>query len=206
MHRMFASREERSRRGKLVLTALVLAGTGSLAAFGTYATFTSTASGGPLSASTATVSISLGATGAKTNRLNIDATGLLPGDTFYRSVDLINGSSLDLSSITLTNTAAPSTLLDTDAVNGLHLKIDTCDQAWTEAGVNPAFTYTCGGTTAAVLARQAIIGTDLALTNLTALTHGNTDHLLFTIDLPNSADNTFQNLTSTFTFAFTGNQ
>ena len=53
--------------------------------------------------------------------------------------------STDLSAITLTTGASPSSLLDTDATNGLQIAIDKCSVAWTEAGSSPAFTYTCGG-------------------------------------------------------------
>src|SRR5881396_2241348 len=126
----------------------------------TFATFTSTASQSH-TISSGTVTIALGATGASTNRLNIGATAVAPGDTIQRSVDLINSGSLDLASITLTTTASPSSLLDTDATNGLQMVIDKCSQAWTESG--PPYTYTCGGTTSSVLASRAVIGSNLTL-------------------------------------------
>lgn len=188
------------------MSAAALACTGSFSVLGTYASFTSTASGGPMSTASGTVTLALGATGAKTNRLNINASGIVPGDTMQRSVDLSNSGSQNLASITLTDTASPSTLLDTDATNGLQLVIDACSVAWTEAGVSPAFTYSCSGSTTSVLASRAVIGSNIALSNLTTLTAGNTDHLRLTLTFPGTADNTFQGLTSTITFAFTGTQ
>jgi hypothetical protein len=152
------------------------------------------------------VTIALGATGASTNRLNVNASGVAPGDTIQRSFDLIDQGSLNLASITLTTTATASSLLDTDATNGLQMVIDRCSLAWTEAGTAPAYTYTCSGTTSSVLASRALIGSNLALSNLGALTAGATDHLHMTLTLPASADNTFQNLTSTIQFSFTGTQ
>jgi hypothetical protein len=152
------------------------------------------------------VTIALGATGASTNRLNVNASGVAPGDTIQRSFDLIDQGSLNLASITLTTTATASSLLDTDATNGLQMVIDRCSVAWTEAGVAPAYTYTCSGATSSVLASRAVIGANLALSNLGALTAGATDHLRMTLTLPASADNTFQNLTSTLQFSFTGTQ
>jgi hypothetical protein len=152
------------------------------------------------------VTLTLGATGSATNRLNIGAANIAPGDTMQRSVDLINGGSINLASVTLTNAATTSSLLDTDATNGLQLAIDKCSQAWTEGGTAPAYTYTCGGTTSSVLASRAIVGTNLALSNLSALTAGSTDHLRFTITFPASAGNTFQNLSSTIQYTFTGTQ
>ena len=174
-----------------------------LIGLGAYATFTSTASA-THSVTTGTVTIALGATGASTNRLNVDATLVAPGDTIQRSVDLINQGSLDLASITLTTSATVNSLLDTDGTNGLQMTIDRCSVPWTESGSSPAFTYSCGGTTSTVLASRAVIGSNLALSNLGSLTAGVTDHLHLT--LPTTADNTFQNKTSTVQYSFTGTQ
>jgi spore coat-associated protein N len=134
---------------KLLATIAVLGAAASIAGLGTYATFTSTTSESH-AISSGTVTIALGATGASTNRLNIGASGVAPGDTIQRSVDLTNSGSLDLASVTLTTTASPSSLLDTDAANGLQMVIDKCSVAWTESG--PPYTYTCGGATSSVVA------------------------------------------------------
>ncbi len=188
---------------KLLATIAVLGAAASIAGLGTYATFTSTTSQNH-TISSGTVTISLGATGAATNRLNIGASGLAPGDTIQRSVDLINSGSLDLASITLTTTASPSSLLDTDATNGLQMVIDKCSVAWTESG--PPYTYTCSGTNTPVLASRAVIGSNIALSSLGATTNGATDHLRVTLTLPSGAGNTLQNQSSTITYAFTGTQ
>jgi len=152
------------------------------------------------------VTIALGSNGASTNRLNVNATGVASGDTMQRSFDLINQGSLDLASITLTTTATTSSQLDTDATNGLQMAIDRCSTAWTESGSSPAFTYSCSGSTSTVLAQRAVIGSNLALSNLGSLTAGATDHLRLTLTLPSSADNSFENLTSTIQYSFTGTQ
>ena len=188
---------------KLLATIAVLGAAASIAGLGTYATFTSTTSQNH-TISSGTVTVSLGATGAATNRLNIGASALAPGDTIQRSVDLINSGSLDLASVTLTTTAAPSSLLDTDATNGLQMVIDRCSVAWTESG--PPYTYTCSGTTSTVLASRAVIGSAMALSNLGSTTHGATDHLRVTLTLPSAAGNTLQNQSSTISYAFTGTQ
>jgi hypothetical protein len=172
---------------------------------GAFATFTSTTSASH-SVTTGTVAIALGASGASTNRLNVDASGVAPGDTMQRSFDLINQGSLDLASITLTTSAPSSSLLDTDATNGLQMVIDRCSVPWTEGGSSPAFTYTCSGGTSSVLASRAVIGTNLALGNLGALSAGATDRLRLTLTLPTTADNSFQTKTSTLQYAFTGTQ
>ena len=150
------------------------------------------------------MTIALGATGASTNRLTVGATAIAPGDTLQRSVDLINQGSLDLASITLTTTASPTSLLDSDVTNGLQMVIDKCSVAWTESG--PPYTYTCSGATSSVLTTRPVIGSGLALTNLGSLISAATDHLRVTLTFPSGAGNTFQNLTSTITYAFTGTQ
>src|SRR5712691_2108251 len=182
---------------KLLASIAVLGAAASIAGLGTYATFTSTASQSH-TISSGTVTIALGATGASTNRLNIGATAVAPGDTIQRSVDLINSGSLDLASVTLTSTASPSSLLDTDATNGLQMVIDKCSQAWTESG--PPYTYTCGGSTSSVLSSRAVIQTGVALSNLGALTAGATDHLRVALTFPSGAGNSFQNKSSTIQY------
>jgi len=188
---------------KLLATVAVLGAAASIAGLGTYATWTSSTSENH-TISSGTVTIALGATGAATNRLNVGASALAPGDTVQRSVDLTNSGSIDLAGVTLTTTASPSSLLDTDATNGLQMVVDKCSVAWTEAG--PPFTYTCSGSTSSVLASRAVIGSNLSLSNLGVTTPGATDHLRVTLTLPSGADNSFQNKSSTITYAFTGTQ
>lgn len=190
---------------KLLLSLAAIAAAASIAGLATFATFTSSVSQSQ-SITTGTVTIALGATGASTNRLNIGATAVAPGDTIQRSVDLLNSGSLNLASLTLTTTATTSSLLDTDAVNGLQMVIDKCSVPWTEGGVAPAYTYTCSGSTSTVLASAPVIGSNLTLSNLTALTAGSTDHLRVTLTLPSAAGNSFQGLTSTVQYTFTGTQ
>lgn len=193
----------RSTVQKLLATVAILGAAAGIAGFGTYATWTSTTSQSH-TISSGTVTIALGATGAATNRLNIGAAALAPGDTIQRSVDLANSGTLDLASVTLTTTASPSSLLDTDGTNGLQMVVDKCSQSWTESG--PPYTYTCGGTTSSVLASRAVTGSNLSLSNLGATTAGATDHLRVTLTLPSGAPNTLQNQSSTISYAFTGTQ
>ena len=94
---------------KLLLTLGALGVAGALAGMGTFATFTATTSASQTVAS-GTVVIALGNTGASTNRLTVNASGLVPGDTIQRSFDLSNTGSQDLASIALTTSASPSSL------------------------------------------------------------------------------------------------
>jgi spore coat-associated protein N len=196
-------RRRRSRAQKLLATAAVLGATASVAGLGTFATFTSSTSASH-TVSSGTVTVALGATGGSTNRLNVDATAIAPGDTIQRSVDLINQGTLDLASVTLTTQATTSSLLDTDTTNGLQMVIDKCSQAWTESG--PPYTYTCGGSTSTVLTSRAVIQSGVTLNNLSSLTAATTDHLRVTLTFPSGAGNTFQNKSSTLQYTFTGTQ
>jgi spore coat-associated protein N len=190
---------------KILLSATAVSAAAGIAGLGTFASFTSSTSASA-TVSSGTMTVALGATGGATNRLTVNASGIAPGDTIQRSVDLLNSGSMDFASVTLTTSASPSSLLDTDATNGLQMTIDRCSNAWTETGTAPAFTYTCSGTTSTVLSTRAVIGSNLALGNLTSLTGGATDKLRVTLTLPSTAGNTFQNLASTVTYAFTATQ
>ena len=158
---------------RLIASATILAAAASIASFGTYATFTSS-SAASNALDTGSVSIALGAVGPA-NRLTLGANGLLPGDTMQRVIDLQNTGipgSDDLAAVSLTTSASLSSLLDTDATNGLQMAIDRCSVPWTESGTSPAFTYSCSGTTSSVLASQAVIGLNLPLSNLSSLAAG----------------------------------
>jgi spore coat-associated protein N len=193
----------RSGLGKVLASVAVIGAAASIAGLGTFATFTSTTSASHTVAS-GTVTIALGATGASTNRLNVNATAIAPGDTIQRSVDLIDQGTLDLASITLTTSASSSSLLDSDTSNGLQMVIDKCSVAWTESG--PPYTYTCSGSTSSVLASRPVVGSTLALSNLGSLTAGATDHLRVTLTFPSGAGNSLQNQSSTISYSFTGTQ
>src|SRR5581483_10134348 len=95
-----------TRRG-IVLVAVATTAAAGLVGGGVFASFTSAATGGPQSVGSGTVTIALGATGAQTNRLNVSISGVASGDSVYRSVDLVNAGSLNLSTVTLTTTASP---------------------------------------------------------------------------------------------------
>jgi hypothetical protein len=196
---------KRVSRGKVLLTLAVLAAGATAVGAGTYASFTSSATAGPLTVSSGTQTLSVPAAGA-TNRMTVSASNIVPGDTMQRAINLTNSGNVNLSAITLTSSASVSSVLDTDATNGLQIVIDKCSVAWTEAGVSPAYTYTCGGTTTSVLASRAVIGTGVALSNLGATTAGSTDYLRVTLSFPSAAGDSFQTKSSTISFTFNGVQ
>jgi spore coat-associated protein N len=190
---------------KVVLSVALVGSASAIASLGTFATFTSSTSASE-AVDSGTVTVALGATGAATNRLTVNASGIVPGDTMQRSFDLSNTGDQAMASVKLTTTAPVSSLLNSDVTNGLQMVIDKCSVAWTEAGTSPAFTYTCSGTTTTVLASRAVIGSNLTLSGLSSLAAGGIDHLRATLTLPTGAGNTLQGLASTITYSFTGTQ
>lgn len=192
-------------KSKILATVTALGATAAVAGLGTFGTFTDTTTAST-PVDSGIVDLNLGASGAA-NRLSVAAVDIVPGDTMQRAFTLSSGSSTDdLSSITLSSVATTSSLLDTDTTNGLQVVIQKCSVAWVELGIAPAYTYTCAGTTSTVLASRPVIGTDLALSNLSSLVAGSTDNLRMTLTFPSVAGNTLQNLASTVAFTFTGTQ
>ncbi len=184
---------------KLLATFAVLGAVAAVAGIGTYATFTSSTSVDQTIAS-GTLSLTAG----PVNRLGTGASLIAAGDTMQRAIDLNYAGSIAFGSVTLTTSASPSSGLDTNASDGLQIAIDRCSVAWTES--SPPYTYTCGGgSTSTVLASRALIGSSIALSNLT-LSAGSTDHLRVTVTLPSSAGNALQNQSSTVSYVFTGVQ
>jgi spore coat-associated protein N len=195
----------RPRRREVMVPMATFAVGALLAGTGAFATWTANSSANHTVAA-GTVQIALGNTGASTNRLTVNASGLVPGDTIQRSFDISNTGSQGLASLALTTTASPSSLLDTDATNGLQMVIDRCSVAWTESGSSPAFSYTCGGSTSTITSSRPVIQSSLAMSGLGTLTAGGSDNLRLTLTLPSGAPNTLQGLTSTLTYSFLGTQ
>jgi hypothetical protein len=189
---------------KILLTLALVGSAAGIAGLGTYATFTSSTPAEAQTLGAGTVQIQLGADGTAANRLDVGASGIVPGDTVQRAVDLSNSGNAGLGTVSLTTTAAPSSKLDTDAVNGLQMTIDSCSSAWTES--SQPYTYTCPGTTSSVVASRPAIGSNLTLGNAASLVPGSTEHLRVTLTLPQTADSSFEGLTSTVDFVFTGTQ
>jgi spore coat-associated protein N len=200
-----SDRQPRRTTQKVLLSITALAAAAGLAGVGTYASFTGSTSAAQ-TVSTGTMSITLGAVGPA-NRLTVNATAFAPSDTMQRAVNLNVAGTVDLASMNLTtvDTVGVPTVLSTDTTNGLKIAVDRCSVAWTEAGVAPAYTYVCGGTTSVVIATAPIVGAARAMNNM-LIAAGSTNFLRVTISLPATADDTFQAKTATISELFTGVQ
>lgn len=198
-----SDRQPRKTTQKVLLSITALAAAAGLAGVGTYASFTGSTAASQ-TVSTGTMSITLGAVGPA-NRLTVNATAFAPSDTMQRAVNLNVAGTVDLASMNLTTTDTTPTILSTDTTNGLQIVVDRCSVAWTEAGVSPAYTYTCGGVTSSVIASAPIVGAARAMNNM-LVAAGSTNFLRVTITLPATANDTFQAKTATISELFTGVQ
>ena len=183
-----------------VLGSLAVLGTAAaVAGLGTFGTFTDSTTPISTQVQSGTVSINLTQPAAP---IPATTTGLLPGDSLARPVTLVNDGNSPLSSVSLGVTATTASVLTSDTVNGLQLTLRSCSAPWTQATAAP--TYTCAGTEKTHLTGPAV-GTR-GLDAPASLTPGGTDHLLVTLSLPTTADNTFQGKTSTLALTFSGVQ
>lgn len=189
--------------GKVLASLALVGAAAGVAGLGTYGTFGNSTSSGAKVAS-GNVRIDLGPAGTVYG-FDVVAGGLVPGDTVQRVATLSNTGDQGLAGISLTTRALSSSMLDTDAANGLQIAVDSCSTGWTESGIAPGVTYACpvGATLAHVLLPQPMIGADVPLANLLSITPGRTDNLRFTGSLPQQAGNGLQGKTSTINFSFT---
>jgi hypothetical protein len=195
---MTATTASRGRTARKVLGSLgVIGAAAAVAGMGTFGSFTDSTT--PLNASVSSGTLDLNLTGPNnTATAAISATGFVPGDSVNRQIDLRNDGNLDMAAIGMSVKATASSILDTDTVNGLKLTVQSCSALWSA-------TNTCSGTTSVVVAPTAAVG-DFTPNYLTSLTAGKSDHLLLTLTLPTTADNSFQNKSSALTVTFTGTQ
>ncbi|SOD71077.1 hypothetical protein SAMN05892883_0669 [Jatrophihabitans sp. GAS493] len=194
----------RRKRVLFVSFAVLLVG-GGAAVTGTLSTFTSTQSKAQ-SISSGTFTFALNDPGAGA-LFSTNVSGLAPGDFADRLVNVVNAGSINYGSVAIAVTApTTSSLLDTDATNGLKLAVDDCSVPWTQASATVA--ATCSGTTTAETALTPVATLKATgpsySTGLVALT-GGTDYLRIHYNLPSGSTGT-SGLTSVLNFAFTATQ
>jgi predicted ribosomally synthesized peptide with SipW-like signal peptide len=187
---------------KVVGSLAVIGAAAAVAGLGTFGTFTDSTSAST-EVTSGTVSIDLAA-GPVAFPVTTDE--FVPGDSISRLVTLKNDGNSALAQIALAVTSSTSTVLTTDATNGLQLTLQSCSGTWLSDGNPTAPTYTCsGGTATNVVPAGGAVGTDV-LTPLAGLAAGGSDQLVVRLALPTTAGNTFQGLTSTLTLEFSGTQ
>ena len=189
---------------KKVVGSLAIAGTAAaVAGLGTFGTFTDSTAPLNTTVATGTVDINLAVPSGGV-AIPVTTNGFVPGDSLTRAVDLSNAGTSPLAGITLTSSATAGSILTTDTTNGLQLSVKSCSAAWTQGGTASAPTYTCSGTQASLTTGPAVSST--MLNGLASMNPGGVDHLIFSISLPTSADNTFQGKSASLSLVFTGTQ
>lgn len=158
-----------------------------------------------LAVDSGTLGIVLGPDGP-TNRLSVSAANIAPGDVIQRAVQLANDGSIDLRSIQLTTSAANGSLLYGGA-DGLELRMQSCDVAWTETvEASGGYSYTCAGQVTDIIGNATTYGalqqSGAELAGMNAVEAGGVDNLVVDLKLPESAGNEYQGLAEVVTFRF----
>jgi hypothetical protein len=195
---------ERSTTRKVVGSLAILGTAAAVAGLGTYGNFTDSTTPMNTTVDTGTLSINLAQPGGAV-AIPVSTLGFVPGDSMSRAVNLINDGGSALGAVTVSSAlTSPANILTTDTINGLQLAVKACSVAWTQGGSPTAPTYTCAGTERSVLSGAA--ANSASLVNPASLAAGGVDNLVFTISLPVTADNTFQNKSASLSLTFTGVQ
>lgn len=182
----------------------------ALTAAGVYASLQAQATnaGTPESVTSGVLSLTM-APGGGSVGFTSPVSGLAPGDTVNRYIDLTNSDAIPTAGLTLGAADGTPTPLSTDGTNGLQVSVASCSVAWDAAN------GTCSGT-----------ANTLASTSLAALTTGVVplmtgavpalQHLQVSLSLPPSSEltvngvpqltNTIQGRTASLTWTFTETQ
>jgi hypothetical protein len=185
---------------RLVATLGVLGATAAIAGLGTFGTFSDSTTPVDTSVDSGVVSVDVADAGAGM----VPFTGglMLPGDSRRFRVDLVNSGNTALGSVSLGSVATTSSVLDSDPVNGLQLRLETCSQAWTDSGSS----VTCVGTKKIWYSGRMVVANQ-SLSGAASLVPGGVDHLLLTASLPSSTTTeAYQGASSSLRFVFTGVQ
>jgi hypothetical protein len=187
-------------RKKLLGSAAVLGVAATVAGLGTFSTFTDSTAPVNTQISSGIVSLNLTDNGAVAT-MPFQGGTFLAGDSQSHPLDLVNDGNTAMNSVTMASSATASSALDTDTTNGLQLTLASCSVPWTGSGSS----WSCGGTTRTFYTGPIV--TTQVLTGAASLAAGGVDHLLLTAKLPSTASGaTFQNVSSTLSFVFTGAQ
>ena len=193
---MSATVTNRSTTRKVVGSLGIIGAAAAVAGMGTFGSFTDSTTPVATTINSGTVSIDL----TKASTLDFSAGDLIPGDSVTRTFTLKNDGSSDLGTISLASAATASSILTTDAINGLQLSVKSCPVAWTQTGN----AFTCASGEKTLLAGPAV--TTLGLNGPASLVAGKSDNLAISYALPLSAGNDFQGKQAAFSLTFTATQ
>ncbi|MCA0144855.1 hypothetical protein [Blastococcus sp. LR1] len=191
----------KNRTSTKVIASLGVVGTAAaIAGMGTFGTFTDSTDAVNTNADTGVLSINLGYAASYATVPAISG-GLIPGDTKATPFDITNDGTVGWGALGFTSWATQSSEMDTDAVDGLQLTLEDCPVSWTVTGPG---TYACGA--GATELYSGPIVAERSLQGATSVEPGGVDHLLASIELPETAGNVMQGKVSTVAFTFTAVQ
>lgn len=193
------STTDRRSAGKVVGSIAVVGAAAVVAGMGTFGSFTDSTSAVGAGVDTGVLSIDVSAAGT-TAPVPVTTANMLPGDEVSLPLDLRNAGDVGLDWLTLDSYATASSRLDTDAVHGLQLRLDTCDSAWVRSGSD----HSCAD--GAVTLYAGPVAVEKELTGLRSQTAGGTDHLLATVSLPATGGDAMQNQSSSLEFVLIAGQ
>jgi hypothetical protein len=186
---------------KIVAAIGAVGAAAAVAGLATFGGFTDSTTPVGTNVDTGVVSITLNEAG-DSGTVPFSGGMMLAGDSRGHLVDLVNDGNTALGSVTFDSWATSSSVLDTDAVDGLQLSVESCSVSWVKSGAD----YTCAGTERPFYAGPIVVG-NRALVGAASLAPGATDHLLLTATLPATATgDAFEGATSSLNFMFTGTQ
>ncbi|MEP7738842.1 TasA family protein [Nocardioides sp. 31GB23] len=196
-----ASRPRSGAGSRLAASLALVAGAAAVAGLGTYGSFTSSTSAAE-SVSAGRIELGL----ANQNQgFNVPATGMVPGDSAQRAVQLTRAAGSEtFGSVTLSTSGGG--LLANDA-NGLKMTVEQCSVPWAKVG--STMTLACNGTTSTVLTQRAVPMTGQVLPASTLNAVNGTSaaaNLRVTLALPLEAGNNLQGASGTITFTFDATQ
>ena len=187
----------RTTAAKVVGSLGVVAAAAAVAGLGVFGSFTDSTTPALVSVDNGVVSVALAAAGGGAT-VPLQFGSVLPGTSVTQAVDLVNDGTSALSSVSLATTATKSSLLDTDAAQGLQMSVQSCSVAWSAGS-------TCSGDARTVLGSGPVVRSS-ALTAPLSLVAGATDHLAVTVTLPSAAGDAFRAQTSDLQMVFTAVQ
>jgi hypothetical protein len=186
---------------KIVGSIAAVGAAAAVAGLGTLGTFTDSTTPVDTTVDAGVVSIDVSAP-AGAGAVPFAGGLMVAGDSRTYRVDLVNDGNAALSGITLTTGVQESSVLDSDPTKGLQLTVESCSQAWEDAGSVP----TCAGTLRTFYSGRIVVSGQ-PLTGAASLSAGAVDHLLLTARLPHAASGSaFEGAKSSLNFVFTGTQ
>jgi hypothetical protein len=187
--------------GKIAGSIAVVGAAAAVAGLGTFGGFTGSTEAVDAGADTGVLSIDVTMPdGSAPPPVALPLPSLMPGDSISVPMDLRNGGDVDLSSVVMRSYATESSKLDTEAVHGLQLQLDSCATPWTGTWGS----FACAG--GAVELYDGRIAATTPLAAARSLAAGTTDHLLVTVAFPTTGGDDMQDQRSTFALIFDATQ